>query len=189
MQHGDEPDVNEQRTNLTSRQRLHEYQAMLARRLQEARAKSSAEGFLGVQVGERHWLLSLTDTGEVLDYQAPTRVPLTQPWYLGLVNARGNLLGVIDLGLFCGEAPTTAGPGAKIVVLSKDPQRACAIVVPRVAGLRSLTDLQPADVATEESRPWQGRAWRDAQGTLWRELDVRQLLADPAFLQVGRSRA
>ncbi|MGL6155397.1 MAG: chemotaxis protein CheW, partial [Ralstonia mannitolilytica] len=24
---------------------------------------------------------------------------------------------------------------------------------------------------------------------LWRELDVRQLLADPAFLQVGRSRA
>jgi twitching motility protein PilI len=25
-------------------------------------------------------------------------------------------------------------------------------------------------------------------GTQWRELDVRQLLADPAFLQVGRSR-
>ncbi|CAJ0794921.1 hypothetical protein LMG7141_03017 [Ralstonia condita] len=181
--------MTETRTNLTSRQRLHEYQAMLARRLQEARAKSSTEGFLGVQIGEHHWLLSLTDTGEVLDYQPPARVPLTQAWYLGLVNARGNLLGVIDFGLFCGEAPTAGGPGAKIVVLSKDPQRACAIVVPRVAGLRSLTDLQLAEAAPDESRPWQGRAWRDAQGMLWRELDVRQLLADPAFLQVGRSRA
>lgn len=181
--------MNESRTNLTSRQRLHEYQAMLARRLQEARAKSSTEGFLGVLIGEHHWLLSLTETGEVLDYQPPARVPLTQPWYLGLVNARGNLLGVIDFGLFCGEAPTASGAGAKIVVLSKDPQRACAILVPRVAGLRSLSDLQPADVAQDEGHPWQGRAWRDAQGTLWRELDVRQLLADPAFLQVGRSRA
>jgi twitching motility protein PilI len=184
--------VNEQRTNLTSRQRLHEYQAMLARRLQEARAKAATEGFLGVQIGEHHWLLSLTETGEVLDYQPPARVPLTQPWYLGLVNARGNLLGVIDFGLFCGEAPAAGGASTKIVVLSKDPQRACAIVVPRVAGLRSLSDLQPAEApidGREESRPWLGRAWRDVQGTLWRELDVRQLLADPAFLQVGRGRA
>ncbi len=181
--------MNEQRTNLTSRQRLHEYQAMLARRLQEARAKSSTEGFLGVQIGEHHWLLPLTDAGEVLDYQPPARVPLTQPWYLGLVNARGNLLGVIDFGLFCGEAPTVGGAGAKIVVLSKDPQRACAIVVPRVSGLRSLSDLQPVELAQDEKHPWQGRAWRDVQGTLLRELDVRQLLADPAFLQVGRSRA
>ena len=180
--------MNEQRTNLTSRQRLHEYQAMLARRLQEARAKSATEGFLGVQIGEHHWLLSLTETGEVLDYQPPARVPLTQPWYLGLVNARGNLLGVIDFGLLCGEAPTSSGSGAKIVVLSKDPQRACAILVPRVAGLRSLSDLQPAEATAEEGRPWLGRAWSDAQGTQWRELDVRQLLADPAFLQVGRSR-
>ncbi len=121
--------MNEPRTNLTSRQRLHEYQAMLARRLQEARAKSSTEGFLGVQIGDQHWLLSLSDTGEVLDYQPPARVPLTQPWYLGLVNARGNLLGVIDFSLFCGEAATAGGAGAKIVVLSKDPQRACAIIV------------------------------------------------------------
>ena len=59
--------MNEPRTNLTSRQRLHEYQAMLARRLQEARAKSSTEGFLGVQIGDQHWLLSLSDTGEVLE--------------------------------------------------------------------------------------------------------------------------
>ncbi|WP_295493835.1 chemotaxis protein CheW, partial [uncultured Ralstonia sp.] len=87
--------MSEPRTNLTSRQRLHEYQAMLARRLQEARAKASTDSFLGVQIGERYWLLSLADTGEVLDFQAPARVPLTQPWYLGLVNARGNLLGVI----------------------------------------------------------------------------------------------
>ncbi|WP_296225402.1 chemotaxis protein CheW [Ralstonia sp. UBA689] len=181
--------MNEPRTNLTSRQRLHEYQAMLARRLQEARAKASTDSFLGVQIGEHHWMLSLSDTGEVLDYQPPARVPLTQPWYLGLVNARGNLLGVIDFGLFCGEAPAAGGVGSKIVVLSKDPQRACAIVVPRVAGLRSVADLQPVEAAQDESHPWQGRAWRDAQGTLWRELDVRQLLADPAFLQVGRSRA
>lgn len=181
--------MSEPRTNLTSRQRLHEYQAMLARRLQEARAKASTDSFLGVQIGERYWLLSLADTGEVLDFQAPARVPLTQPWYLGLVNARGNLLGVIDLGLFCGEAPTAGGVGTKIVVLSKDPQRACAIVVPRVAGLRSMTDLQAVDAEPDQDKPWQGRAWRDAQGTLWRELDVCQLLADPAFLQVGRSRA
>ncbi|CAH0444380.1 hypothetical protein LMG10661_00862 [Ralstonia syzygii subsp. syzygii] len=116
-------------------------------------------------------------------------MPLTQPWYLGLVNARGTLLGVIDFALFSGEVPTAAGVGAKMVVLSKYPQRACAILVPRVAGLRSLYDLQAVEAPQEDGRPWQGRAWRDTQGTLWRELSVRQLLADPAFLQVGRIRA
>lgn len=79
------------------------------------------------------------------------------------MNARGTLLGVIDFALFSGEAPTVGGVGAKMVVLSKDPQRACAILVPRVAGLRSLSDLQAVEAGQED-----GLRGRTAPGAMRR---------------------
>jgi twitching motility protein PilI len=170
--------------------RLQEYQAMLARKLRDARTQPATEGYLGLQICERHWLLSLAEAGEVLDLQAPTPVPLTQPWYAGLINARGNLVGVIDFARFCGGDSTPTTPSvSKIVVLSKHPDRACGILVSRVLGLRSAGDLQAQQLAVEGPASWEGRSWKDADGRDWRELDVRRLLNDPAFLQVGRQAA
>ncbi|MGO4815341.1 chemotaxis protein CheW [Cupriavidus sp. 2MCAB6] len=189
--------MNAPRQDLRARQtRLQDYQAMLARRLREARNLPAVDSYLGLQVGQRHWLLPLPQTGEVLEMRQPSRVPLTQSWYTGLVNARGSLLGVIDFGLFCGEGATALQPGSKIVVLSRQVERACGILATRVIGLRHAGDLSlPAESADraparQEAAPeWEGARFADRDGRDWQVLDVRRLLASPAFLQVGRQAA
>ena len=68
--------MNAPRQDLRARQtRLHDYQAMLARRLREARNLPVVESYLGVLVGQRNWLLPLTETGEVLEMRTPASVP------------------------------------------------------------------------------------------------------------------
>ncbi len=178
------------RQDLRARQtRLHDYQAMLARRLREARSLPAVDSYLGVQVGQRNWLLPLAHTGEVIEWRQPSPVPLTQPWYHGLVNARGNLLGVIDFGLFCGEGATPLQPGSKIVVLSRQVERACGIVATRVTGLRHAGELATAAPQGDASEDWQGDWLADREGRTWRVLDIERLLAAPAFLQAGRQGA
>ncbi|WP_455279875.1 chemotaxis protein CheW [Cupriavidus necator] len=186
--------MNAPRQDLRARQtRLQDYQAMLARRLREARSLPAADSYLALQVGPRNWLLPLADTGEVLDMRAPSRVPLTQPWYSGLVNARGSLLGVIDFSLFCGGAPTPVQPGSKIVVLSRQVERACAILATRVAGLRHAADLSlphgDAPPPSAAMPAWEGQRFADRDGRDWQVLDVRALLDAPVFLQAGRGTA
>ncbi|AOY99009.1 chemotaxis protein CheW [Cupriavidus sp. USMAHM13] len=168
--------------------RLQDYQAMLARRLREARSLPAVDSYLGLQVGARHWLLPLAQTGEVIEMRQPARVPLTQPWYTGLVSARGNLLGVIDFGLFCGEGVTPLQPGSKIVVLSREVERACGILATRVMGLRHAGELSPPPGGTGSGacREWEGASLVDREGRGWQVLDVRRLLDTPAFLQAGR---
>ncbi|TDF66222.1 chemotaxis protein CheW [Cupriavidus sp. L7L] len=190
--------MNAPRQDLRARHtRLQDYQAMLARRLREARTLPAADSYLALQIGARHWLLPLAETGEVLDMRPPSRVPLTQPWYSGLVNARGSLLGVIDFSLFCGGSPTPVQPGSKLVVLSRQVERACAILATRVAGLRHATELglpheeaaQGLAQGSDEAPAWEGQRFADRDGRDWQVLNVRALLDAPAFLQVGRSAA
>jgi len=186
--------MNAPRQDIRARQtRLQDYQAMLARRLREARSLPAADSYLALQVGQRSWLLPLGETGEVLEMRQPSRVPLTQPWYAGLVNARGNLLGVIDFGLFCGEGPTPLQPGSKIVVLSRQVERACGIMATRVIGLRHAADLslphQDAPARDGNTPVWEGQRFADRDGRDWQVLDVRGLLDAPAFLQAGKQAA
>jgi len=181
--------MNAPRQDIRARQtRLQDYQAMLARRLREARNLPAVESYLGVLVGQRNWLLPLPETGEVLEMRQPAGVPLTQPWYRGLVNARGNLLGVIDFGMFCGDGPTPVQPGSKIVVLSRNVERACGIIATRVVGLRHAGDLAlpHGDAQVAPAAAWHGPHFADRDGRDWQVLDVRQLLDAPAFLQAGR---
>ncbi|TXI87821.1 MULTISPECIES: chemotaxis protein CheW [unclassified Cupriavidus] len=181
--------MNAPRQDLRARQtRLQDYQAMLARRLREARSLPAVDSYLGVQIGQRHWLLPLPETGEVLEMRAPAGVPLTQPWYRGLINARGNLLGVIDFSMFCGEAPTPLQAGSKIVVLSRNVERACGIIATRVVGLRHAGDLSlPHGEVPPGEAVWEGASYADRDGRDWQVLDIRQLLEAPAFLQAGRA--
>src|SRR5881392_1220105 len=79
------------------RARLRQYQVQLLERMQAARNNSGARvNQLGVQIGAERYLLDLTQAGEIVALGQLTAVPLTQPWYLGLCNIRGNLVGVID---------------------------------------------------------------------------------------------
>lgn len=157
------------------RTRLRQYQEQLLERMQAARANTGANvNQLGVQIGAARYLLDLTQAGEIVSVPALTAVPLTQPWYLGLANIRGNLVGVIDLARFFGDGDTGTGADARIVTFAGALGFNCGLLVSRVFGLRQ------ADRMTA-----QAGQLRDADGQDWTVLDLATLVDDEQFLQVG----
>ncbi len=119
-------------------------------------------------------------------------VPLTKPWYRGLANVRGNLLGIVDLSLFAGGPATPLDKESRVLAFSTDLHFSAGMLVSRMLGLRSAADLtvesddDRADAA--DALRSRGSAARlvDAQHGQWQELDLRALAADPRFLDIAR---
>ncbi|UGQ45632.1 chemotaxis protein CheW [Massilia endophytica] len=167
------------------RSRLRQYQVQLLERMQAAKSgERLPDRALGLDIGGRHYLLDLTQVGEIVPLQAATPVPLTQDWYLGLANIRGSLTGVIDLARYEGREPLAAGMEARLLSFAPSLGFNCALLASRVLGLRKPEDMaeQPDD---EAAPPWRRQQWRDAEGQLWQRLDLAQLVREPRFLQVG----
>ena len=165
------------------RARLRQYQVQLLERMQAARASSAASVHqLGVLVGDERVLIALTEAGEIVPLAPLTAVPLTQPWYLGLANIRGNLVGVIDLARYLGQGETVPGPDSRIVTFAGALGFNCALLVARVYGLRQAQEMTPT--STPAPTP-DGACLRDADGALWRTLDLAALVREERFLHVG----
>jgi twitching motility protein PilI len=165
------------------RTRLRQYQEQLLERMQAARTSSGARAHqLGVEIGGRRYLLDLLDAGEIVPVPALTPVPLTRPWYLGLANIRGSLVGVVDLGLYFDQketeadgAATAPAPGmARLVTFAPALGMPGALLATRVYGLRHAADMQPEDARL-----------RDADGVAWTPLALAALVKEERFLQVG----
>jgi twitching motility protein PilI len=181
------------------RSRLRQYQVQLLERMQAAQgAETAAARELGVLAGARHWLLDLTQLSEIVPYQALTTVPLTQPWYLGLANVRGNLLGVIDLAGYMAGNPENsaagtagdrhavppAGPETRLLTFAAGLGLPCALLADRVLGLRRLADMRP-DGSDTAAPGWCAERYLDADGQPWTRLDLAGLAREPRFLQVS----
>ena len=157
------------------RTRLRQYQVQLLERMQAARTNTGARiNQLGVMIGTERFLLDLTQAGEIVPVAPITAVPLTRPWYLGLANIRGNLVGVIDLARYLEQADTAPGPDSRIVTFAAGLGFNCGLLVARVYGLRHAGDMQQS-----------GEGLRDAEANQWTPLDLSALVHDPRFLHVG----
>lgn len=164
---------------------LRSFQQELATRLAAKTAAQVESSRLGVECGDARWLLRLSETGEVIGVPPIVTVPLTQRWFLGLANIRGNLFSVIDLPAFLGHAPVTMGSTARLILLhARSGDQHAGLVVQRVLGLRNLAQLQRADDDAQDVA-WHVQRWRDDEGSTWQEIDLAKLARDPAFLQVG----
>lgn len=162
---------------------LREFQAHLARRLAGA-SDQSAAGLLGVQSGGDYWLLNLSDSGEIIPLAPLTSVPLTKPWFAGIANIRGNLYSVADFSAFQGKEPTPQNTSSRLLLIGTRHGSNAALLVTRMLGLRNMDDLSPAP-ADPDPAPWATDAYLDREGRRWRMLNVRQLLADERFLEIG----
>src|SRR4029078_11628825 len=79
---------------------------------------------------------------EVVAVPPIASVPLTQPWFLGLANIRGNLYSVVDFAGFIGrgaETPHGAGGQSRLILFGpRAGDLKAGIVVQGVLGLRNL---------------------------------------------------
>lgn len=170
----------------TRRTRLRDFQTQLVERMQAARSGALPQAsLLGVMIGPDRWLLNLREAGEIVPLGAITKVPLTQDWFLGLANIRGNLTSVVDLARFCGRTPTPVDKESRIVAFAPALSFNSALLVSRVLGLRSIADMQPQPDVASDGRPWIVRRYADEESRVWTELNLSFIMQDPRFLQVG----
>lgn len=159
------------------RARLRQYQQQLLERMQAARTSGGTRLHqLGVMIGAERFLIDLTQTGEIVPLAPICAVPLTQPWYLGLSNIRGNLIGIIDYARYLDAGETAVAPESRMLTFAQGLGFNCAILVSRVYGLRQASDMQVA-----------GERLVDADSNEWLVLDLAELVQDPRFLHVAAS--
>ncbi|MEO7404042.1 MAG: chemotaxis protein CheW [Burkholderiales bacterium] len=149
----------------------------------DAASEATQTARLSVLAGGHYWLLRLDEAQEVIAVTSITPVPLTKNWFRGIVNVRGNLYSVVDLGRFALEHNATVSGDARIVVLADRFRVSAALLVEKMLGLRTVQSLQP-DPAPPEY-PWVCANWRDADGRAWREISITELVRHNDFLQAG----
>ena len=168
---------------MAQRMSLRDYQRELAERLRLADSARAASK-LGVQVGEQNWLIDLAEAGEVMPVPEITPVPLTQAWYRGVANVRGNLYSVVDFAEFLGAGASRGGEQQRLVLLGERFRSAAALLVDRSLGLRNPAQLRVRETVSGPAA-WVRREYQDEADARWIELDVGALVRDAAFLAVG----
>ena len=168
---------------MAERLSLKDYQRELVNRLKEAGAGRMASK-LGMQIGAETWLVDLGDAGEVIPVPSVTPVPLTQPWFRGVANVRGNLYSVIDFPAFIGVGAVTLGEQSRLLLLGERFRTAAALLIDRSLGLRNPDQLTPR-TTNGEVPAWLRGEFEDGDGKSWKELDVPQLVRHADFLSVS----
>lgn len=178
--HFRKPDAGARRT------RLREFQAQLLERMQAARSGTDTSvNKLGIMIGQTRWLLDLQEAGEIVSVGAITTVPLTQDWYLGLSNIRGNLTSVIDLARFQGGGLSPIDKESRIVAFAAGLSFNSALLVTRVLGLRNVNEMDPQTEPAAAALPWAAQRYIDRETQTWTRLDLSLIVQDPQFLHVG----
>ena len=167
---------------------LQSFQQELANRLASKTAAQVESSRLGLACGGERFLIRLVDAAEVVAVPPIARVPLTQPWFLGLANVRGNLYSVVDLAAFVGGEGIvlhSAGGQSRLILFGpRAGDLKAGIVVQGVLGLRNLAELT-ATPPEPNAPAWYGQRWLDGDGGTWQEIELAQLVVDSAFLRVG----
>ena len=170
------------------RNRMRDFQTRLVERMQAARGGSDVRaGQLGVMIGQTRWLLDLPQAGEIVAVGSITKVPLTQPWFLGLTNIRGNLISVVDFAHFQGGAPSAIDKDARIIAFAPALSFNAGLLVSRVLGLRNVADMEHYNDSRGNAAAGGAPAPRymDGEHQIWHLLDLAAVSQDPAFLHVG----
>jgi len=169
------------RDSAARRSRLRIYQEQLLEKMQAARTGAGASaGQLGLAIGGGRYLVDLLEVGEIVAPVPLTAIPMTEPWYLGLANVRGSLLGVIDLARYLedgqgGANHAPAGAAPRLVVFGAALGFNCALLVSQVYGLRQAATMER-----------DGDSLRDAEGNAWTPLSLAALVREERFLHIAR---
>lgn len=140
---------------------------------------------LGVLIGEDRYLIPMTEVSEVIPIPKLARVPLTQSWFIGLANVRGNLYGITDLSVYlCGNsAPFTLK--SRILLASLNNKIFGGFVVNNMLGIRNLSDFNPVKAPKKTHSLGITDHYEDSEGRVWQQLSLLDLLRDEKFLQIA----
>ena len=165
--------------------KLRDFSAQLAARLQAAPSPAAEPARLAIRIGNSAFLLDMNNTGEIVAAPPVTPVPWTKPWFIGLANVRGRLIGVIDLMRLAGSEPIAPEDAQQLVVFNEALKFNVGLLITRAFGLRNIKDLEPLGPVHEHARPWESKAFRDVDGTRLVEIDLKGLTSYEEFTSIG----
>ena len=94
--------------------------------------------YITYDLGERVYASELLSVKEIVLKEELRSIPGAQPWLLGVMALRGQLLPVIDLGLRLQGKPSQ---GDKVLVL--DSERLVGFLVDHVRNIEDVAELKP----------------------------------------------
>ena len=104
-----------------------------------AEVEAPKREFLTCRLGNETYGVDILQVQEIREVNDVTRVPHVQPFVRGVVNLRGAIVPVVDLGLMFGFPEPAKLNGASAIVLDVN-SRLVGLVVSSVSDVMALTD-------------------------------------------------
>lgn len=83
----------------------------------EKSTQAESKQYLSFFIGEEEYALGILRVREIIEYDVLTAVPGTPPWIRGVINLRGTVVPVMDLGIKFGLQPIEPGRRSCIVMV------------------------------------------------------------------------
>jgi twitching motility protein PilI len=168
---------------------LRELQQRLAERMQAAREQTLIANWLAVECAGVGLLFALKQASEIFAPVPIKPVPYAKPWLAGVANLRGGLFTVVDLAVYLGLREPVPGRAttaqSRLVSLGSDLNLNCALLVDRLAGLRSDEQLPLAPVQPTGPLPrFAGPLRQDEAGRTWQVINLEALSRQENFLHI-----
>ena len=141
---------------------------------------------LGMMVGDVRYLVRMKEISEVIPVSDIVPVPLTHPWFLGIINVHGNLYGITDLGVYLGGEPAPFGTRSRILLISPQYRINSGFIVHNLLGIRNLSEFKPCQVTEDQLRNGVSHVYTDQENRTWYELDLSTFVREKRFLQIAR---
>jgi twitching motility protein PilI len=175
---------------MANREALRELQTRLASRLQAARSEAVSASWLAVIAGDINYLFPLVQSGEIFPLANVQVVPYSRHWFMGVVNLRGGLYGVVDLASFMGDGSTRVRSeqslaDSSVITFNAALELNCALMVDGLAGLRKREAFSSAVAPPAGSPVCFGNRFTDLDGVQWQEINLRSLSQLPEFLGIS----
>ena len=178
---------------MANREAIRELQTRLANRLRTARDEGLSVSWLAVRSAGMNYLLPLAQSGEIFPITAVQPVPYAQPWFLGVVNLRGGLFGVVNIAQYvagetgvpvAGGAPRKPGATQVVVTLNAALDVNCALLVDELVGLRNPQVFSESAPRAPDAPAYFGNRFTDPGGQSWQEINIQTLSQHPHFLSI-----
>ena len=145
---------------------------------QDAGVSATVLGFL---IGDTRYLVHMQEVGEVIQVPEIVTVPYTQLWFLGIINAHGNLYGITDLGLYLSGEQESFGLKSRILLVATGYKVNCGFIVPNLLGIRSLSEFEQDQTVGGDLRNGVTQIYRDKEARPWYALDLCTLIREKAL--------
>ena len=96
--------------------------------------------YIGVVIDNEQYGIDINYIDNIVKMQRITRVPKAQPYFLGVINIRGEIIPVMSLRIKFGKSPDTFTNSTRILIIKPEQQASVGFVVDEVKEVVNLAE-------------------------------------------------